>query len=206
MRCLSQVPVVHAVEAAVLVIGFSERQFLWFQNLFREDELRGGDDCCIDVGSRDELLQQLDRPVDGLVERHLLAVGVDEEQQATGVERDFGALLVAGGGADAAGAVAVDGQPLDVEHAPAYAVEEFALAAYSQSEVVAVDVVGVEGSDGVSGPYGDEVAQVDEGIDAVDAQALDDAAAQRFGRYPVAVGVFPEGSVGLAGGLYGGVC
>ena len=69
MRCLSQVPVVHAVEAAVLVIGFSERQFLWFQNLFREDELRGGDDCCIDVGSRDELLQQLDRPVDGLVER-----------------------------------------------------------------------------------------------------------------------------------------
>lgn len=33
MRCLSQVPVVHAVEAAVLVIGFSERQFFDIQGV-----------------------------------------------------------------------------------------------------------------------------------------------------------------------------
>ena len=138
----------------------------------------------------------------GVVEYALLVavVAVDEYHEVGGGERHLGALVVAGGGADATEGIAVDGQAGDVEHAATDAFVGLALAADAERQGVAHELVGIEAADAVAEGDAGQVDEVDEGVDLVEFLALQHTADKLFAGGTVTGGILAAGFVDAARG------
>ena len=70
------------------------------------------------------------------MEAFAAAIAIDDGEDVAGVYTHLGALVVAGGGANAADGIAYDGHAGDVQGAAADAFEGFALTAYAEASSI----------------------------------------------------------------------
>ncbi len=146
---------------------------------------------------------------DGEVDGGLQLVGaaivaIDEHEEMGCVEPHHGAGAVAGGGGEGACFIAIDGKAIDVERAAADGFVGFGGATEGELNVGAYDLVGIEGCGAVVGEEGNEIDEVDDGVDCIEVLALHDAADELFAGGTVAAGVFACCLIGGAGGFDAG--
>ena len=112
-----------------------------------------------------------------------------------GLERHLRTLVVAGGRADAALGIPIDGQACDVEHAAPDALVGLSLTPHSQGEGVAHELVGIEAADTVAVGDAGEVDEIDEGVDLIEFLALQHTTDELLTGRTVARGVFATGFI-----------
>ena len=122
----------------------------------------------------------------------------------SGLEGDFRALMVAGGRPHPTLCVAVDGQPLDVEHAAADALVRLAGTTDAEGERVAHELVGIKAADAVAVGDGGQVDEVNEGVNLVQLLALQHAAYELLAGRTIARGVLATSLIYRARSRYRG--
>ena len=131
----------------------------------------------------------------------IAVVAVDQTEQTGGRERELGAFVVACRCSHTSHFVAIDWHASNVELSASYALIRFALLAYSQCQVLAHYLVGIEAADAVGETYRREVDEIDHGADGIEVLVLKQATAELFVRRTVAVGLLATSLVALSGGL-----
>ena len=135
-------------------------------------------------------------------------VAVDNGEEMSGPKGEFGALVVAGGGADTTQRIAVNGKSGDVQGAAADALVGLAFAPDAQGEPCGrstgcSNFVGIEAADAVAEGDGGEVDEVHKGVHAIEVLALQGPPDECFAAGAVATGILATAAIGFAGGLNG---
>ena len=127
-------------------------------------------------------------------------VAVDEDEQMARVDVNLGALVVAGGCANTALSIAVDGESVNVDHAATDAFVGLAFTPDAQRQRVAHKLVGIKAANAVAKGDGCQIDEVDKGVDLVELLALQHASDECLGGRTVARRVFSACLVDGAGG------
>ena len=117
-----------------------------------------------------------------------------------GVQGHLRTLMVAGGCADAAEAIPIDRETLNINEPAAYTLIRFSLATDTECQGIAHEPVCIETSNAVAIGYGGQIDQVHQRIALIERLALQHAANQGLRGRPVARRVFAAGLVDAARG------
>ena len=131
----------------------------------------------------------------------IAVVAVDQAKETGGRKRELGAFVVACRCSYTSHLVAIDWHTSDVELSASYALIRFALLAYSQCQVLAHYLVGIETADAVGETYRGKVDEIDHGADGIEVLVLQETTAELLVRRTVAVGLLAASLIALTGGF-----